>query len=168
MERAFLHGGASTMYGIGQPLDADSWNVAVVDPGRRTNRSPSWRSGTRPCRFRLFRVNVSRSRGPVTDMCWTPALENLFAERYWQRPLPHPPPPPTPFRPPSSCMHARFPDTGRWSFDQTVKAPFPVASCTTGYSRTVRRKASHPAPCAGVERPCYDLATIPPILNAAP
>ncbi len=32
VERAFLHGGASTMYGIGQPLDADSWNVAVVDP----------------------------------------------------------------------------------------------------------------------------------------
>lgn len=32
VERAFLHGGASTMYGIGKPLDADSWNVAVVDP----------------------------------------------------------------------------------------------------------------------------------------
>ena len=32
VERAFLHGGASTMYGIGQPLDADAWNVAVVDP----------------------------------------------------------------------------------------------------------------------------------------
>jgi len=32
VERAFLHGGTSTMYGIGKPLDADSWNVAVVDP----------------------------------------------------------------------------------------------------------------------------------------
>ncbi len=32
VERAFLHGGTSTMYGIGKPLDAESWNVAVVDP----------------------------------------------------------------------------------------------------------------------------------------
>lgn len=32
VERAFLHGGTSTMYAIGKPLDADSWNVAVVDP----------------------------------------------------------------------------------------------------------------------------------------
>lgn len=32
VERAFLHGGTSTMYGIGKPLDADAWNVAVADP----------------------------------------------------------------------------------------------------------------------------------------
>ena len=47
VERAFLHGGTSTMYGIGQPLDADSWNVAVADPrapGRtRRRRSDSGR-----------------------------------------------------------------------------------------------------------------------------
>ena len=29
---AFLHGGTSTMYGIGRPLDGDHWSVAIVDP----------------------------------------------------------------------------------------------------------------------------------------
>lgn len=33
VERAFLHGGTSTMYGLGQPADAEAWNVAIVDPG---------------------------------------------------------------------------------------------------------------------------------------
>ena len=30
--RAFLHGGTSTMYGLGNPADAEAWNVAIVDP----------------------------------------------------------------------------------------------------------------------------------------
>ena len=33
VERAFLHGGTSTMYGLGHPADAEAWNVAIVDPG---------------------------------------------------------------------------------------------------------------------------------------
>ncbi len=32
VERAFLHGGTSTMYGLGKPADAEAWNVAIVDP----------------------------------------------------------------------------------------------------------------------------------------
>jgi len=38
VERAFLHGGTSTMYGLGRPLDADGWKVAIPHPegGDRT------------------------------------------------------------------------------------------------------------------------------------
>lgn len=32
VERAFLHGGTSTIYGLGRPFEADGWKVAVVDP----------------------------------------------------------------------------------------------------------------------------------------
>jgi FAD:protein FMN transferase len=33
VDRAFLHGGTSTIYGLGRPLDADAWKVAVPPPG---------------------------------------------------------------------------------------------------------------------------------------
>lgn len=32
VERAFLHGGTSTMYGLGRPLEAPSWKVAIPHP----------------------------------------------------------------------------------------------------------------------------------------
>jgi len=30
---AFIHGGTSTLYGLGHPPDADSWKVEIADPG---------------------------------------------------------------------------------------------------------------------------------------
>lgn len=32
VERAFIHGGTSTMYGLGRPLDAPAWKVAIPNP----------------------------------------------------------------------------------------------------------------------------------------
>lgn len=33
VERAFLHGGTSTMYALGQPLNEDAWKVVIPRPG---------------------------------------------------------------------------------------------------------------------------------------
>ncbi len=37
VKRAFLHGGTSTAYGLGSPIDGDRWQVAVPYPGEETS-----------------------------------------------------------------------------------------------------------------------------------
>jgi len=39
VERAFLHGGTSTSYGLGTPFDGDQWQVAIPYPGEETSSS---------------------------------------------------------------------------------------------------------------------------------
>ena len=37
VERAFLHGGTSTSYGLGTPIDGDRWQIAIPYPGEESS-----------------------------------------------------------------------------------------------------------------------------------
>ncbi len=76
VERAFLHGGTSTMYGIGKPLDADSWNVAVVDP-----RSPDEPVALVAIRDEALSVSaVSGKSFEVEGTCYGHVLDPLLGK----------------------------------------------------------------------------------------
>ena len=61
---ALLHGGTSTVYGLGAPPDAEGWKIAIgLRPGRAAQPHHGYRCGTMRCRFRRCGENPSKADG---------------------------------------------------------------------------------------------------------
>ena len=158
VERAFLHGGTSTMYAIGKPLDADSWNVAVVDP-----RAPDEPVAVVAIRDEALSVSaVSGKSFEVEGTCYGHVLDPRLGEPVRGALLAATVAPSATTADAISTallVHARpCPNTGPWSFSRTMKALFPIAFCTTECLCTARLKTDllrfpHLCPTAML-RPC--------------